>query len=257
MSIVVANRLPAEGVKSIIHLVSLEGRYKQNGADFVFDFDGYGEAIPLVSLHNWSFTALTEKETFRHILLHLNHEFLFSLDAQQLPAEPSIDHLRNSFLTGGNPLSSQALVADVAVKEARDKDHCYYVGKQGALYNAAGRRVAAGNGIIPANKDQFATWFPGLRLHSKTATYANVTARQLWVGDGDKLYFVSEDPVSYTHLDVYKRQTKRVVSGQWPVTSQRRRGSHAQQMRGRRMRGRRLRRQLRRHPSRPWSHLSR
>lgn len=196
MSIVVANRLPAEGVKSIIHLVSLEGRYKQNGADFVFDFDGYGEAIPLVSLHNWSFTALTEKETFRHILLHLNHEFLFSLDAQQLPAEPSIDHLRNSFLTGGNPLSSQALVADVAVKEARDKDHCYYVGKRGALYNAAGRRVAAGNGIIPANKDQFATWFPGLRLHSKTATYANVTARQLWVGDGDKLYFVSEDPVS-------------------------------------------------------------
>ena len=86
-AIVVANRFPQQGVKSIIHLVSLESRYKLQGDDSVFDFDGYDDAVPFVSLYNWSFTALTEKETFRHILLSLNHTFLFGMDADHIPVE--------------------------------------------------------------------------------------------------------------------------------------------------------------------------
>lgn len=195
-AIVVANRLPKEGVKSIIHLVSLEGRYKQEGNDFVFDFDNDAGAVALVTLYNWSFTALTEKETFRHILLHLNHQFLFGIDADSLAGELTLDSLRSGFLAGRNPLSDQAQIVDVAKKELRDKDHCYYVGEQGAVYNAAGRKVADGTGAIPVDKDAASAQIPDHRLHQSTAEYLDATTRQLWVADGSKQYFVSEDPLS-------------------------------------------------------------
>ncbi len=195
-AIVVANRLPAEGVKSIIHLVSLEGRYKQESDDFIFDFEGYDDAVPLLSLYNWSFTALTERETFRHILLYLNHQFLFGINGDSLPGELTIDSLRSGFLAGRNPLGAQAQIVDVAKKELRDKDHCHYVGEQGAFYNLAGRKVADGNGTIPADKDAASAQIPDHRLHQSTAVYLDATTRQLWVADGSKQYFVSEDPLS-------------------------------------------------------------
>lgn len=195
-AIVVANRLPKEGVRSVIHLVSLEGRYKQDGSDFVFDFDNYADAVPLVSLYNWSVTALTEKETFRHILLHLNHQFLFGIDVETCSRELAIDDLRSGFLVGCNPLSAQAQMVDTAKKVLRDKDHCYYVGEQGAIYNVAGRKVADGNGAIPADKDAASAQIPDYRLHQGTAEYLDVTTRQLWLVDRSKQYFVSEDPLS-------------------------------------------------------------
>lgn len=192
-AIVVANRLPREGVKSIIHLVSLENRYKAQGDDFVFDFGGYGEAVPLVSLYDWSFTALTEKETFRHILLHLNNEFLFGIDSGPLPSRPDIAALRSGFSAGRRPLGEGATVVDSAVKELRDKDHIYYFGAQGDIYTAAGRRVARGTGAPPEGKDAAAARIPGTRLHAKSTQYGDAKARQLWIRDGDTSYFASED----------------------------------------------------------------
>jgi hypothetical protein len=52
-AVVVGNRLPAKGVRSTVHLVSLEGRYP-NGT---FDV-GTGKTISLISLKSWSFTCL-------------------------------------------------------------------------------------------------------------------------------------------------------------------------------------------------------
>lgn len=196
-ALVVANRLPKPGVKSVIHLVSLEGRYQPDGGDFAFDFDGYGEVAPLVSLYSWSFTALTEKETFRHIVLYLNHAFLFGIDAAPSPAaDLTVDALRGGFAAGRNLLSSQAKLVDRAVKELRDKDHTYFVSAGGAVYDAAGRKIADGNGHIPADGDAAAALIPGHRLHQQTATYGEPSARQLWIVDDQKLYFVSEDPLT-------------------------------------------------------------
>jgi hypothetical protein len=53
-AVVVGNRLPAKGVRSTVHLVSLEGRYP-NGKTFDA---GSGPTVALVSLKSWSFACL-------------------------------------------------------------------------------------------------------------------------------------------------------------------------------------------------------
>lgn len=186
-ALVVANRLPRSGVKSVVHLVSLEGRYKPDGHDFAFDFGGYGDAVPLVSLFSWSFTVLTEKETFRHLVLSLNHTFLFGINAGALPADLSVDALRGGFAAGRSPLSSGATIVDRAAKELRDKDHRYTVGQSGAVYDAAGRQLAAGNGRPPDQLADAAALIPDHRLHQQTATYGDASSRQLWIADGGQI----------------------------------------------------------------------
>ena len=192
-AVVVANRLPQPGVKSIIHLVSLEDRYTKNGTEFTFDFEGYSDAVPLVSLHSWQFSALTEKETFRHILLHLNHQFLFGINTDQLPTTLTIDSLKSGFLAGRHPLGHQAEILDTAVNELQDKDHHYFIGSEGAVYNAAGRLLTEGTGSPPADKNSAISLIPDHRLHEDSAKYSDVTARHLWIADAHKQYFVSED----------------------------------------------------------------
>lgn len=191
-AIVVANRLPKEGTKSVIHLVSLEGRYKEEDGKFVFDFGDYDDAVPLVSLHHWSFTSLTEKETFRHILLHLNHPFLFGVNREGLPKTLTVEALKSGFLASRYPLSDQAKIVDQAIKELRDKDHCYYFGQSGAIYNAGGKKIADGNGSVPNDQAAATGLIPGHRLH-ETSTFGEVTAPQLWIKDGNRLYYLSED----------------------------------------------------------------
>ncbi|SFD86850.1 hypothetical protein SAMN05518672_103600 [Chitinophaga sp. CF118] len=53
-AVVFSNRLPAQGVRSTMHLVSVEGRYNANG----FDFSGNGNLFRLVSLKSWEFYTL-------------------------------------------------------------------------------------------------------------------------------------------------------------------------------------------------------
>lgn len=71
-AILLGNRLPAQGVTSTVHLVSLEGRYS-NGS---FDFQGAGDndQVRLVSLNNWSFSCVDEKQSFKGLLLNLNRQ---------------------------------------------------------------------------------------------------------------------------------------------------------------------------------------
>lgn len=78
-SVVVANRLPGSNGKSIVHLVSLESRYKVNpdtttGSEFVFDFQtaSGSDQIRMVSLYHWSFTSLAPAFDFASILAAVN-----------------------------------------------------------------------------------------------------------------------------------------------------------------------------------------
>ena len=70
-STVVCSRLPQPNGKSYVHLVSMEGRYKDDGE---FDFQGAGDEdlIRFVSLANWSFACVDPKQTFTEILKNLN-----------------------------------------------------------------------------------------------------------------------------------------------------------------------------------------
>lgn len=195
-AIVVASRLPEEGKKSIIHLISLEKRFKKDGDAYILDTDGFHEMIPVVSLHSWNFTALSEKETFRHILLHLNHEFLFGMNVGEMEAEPDLDHLRPGFVSGKYRLSDDAKVQDRAKKTLRDKDHCFYFGGKGAIYNAAGRKIGDENGSVPDSEEAALDRLKEYKLHKNSVSFADCDSRQVWVEDGNKHYFASEDPVS-------------------------------------------------------------
>ena len=71
-AVLIGNRLPARSDTSTVHLVSLEGRYANNsfndqGADA-------NDLIRLVSLKSWSFSCIDEKQSFKGLLLNLNHK---------------------------------------------------------------------------------------------------------------------------------------------------------------------------------------
>lgn len=72
LAVIICNRLPQKSGRSIVHLVSLEGRYNNNG----FDFQGArdNDKIRLVSLKSWSFSCIDEKQSFQGLLTHLNRE---------------------------------------------------------------------------------------------------------------------------------------------------------------------------------------
>ncbi|MDB9389651.1 hypothetical protein [Microcystis aeruginosa] len=72
LAVIICNRLPKKNGRSIVHLVSLEGRYNNNG----FDFKGAvnNDNIRLVSLKSWSFSCVDEKQNFQGLLTHLNRE---------------------------------------------------------------------------------------------------------------------------------------------------------------------------------------
>ncbi len=74
-SVVVANRLPALGSTTTVHLVSLEGMntYLPQGDDYTPSDDlSDKEHVRLASLYKWQFTAAKLKETFAEYLLNLN-----------------------------------------------------------------------------------------------------------------------------------------------------------------------------------------
>ncbi len=60
LAVIMANRLPKEGSGSIVHLVSVEERYKKNGS-FNYSTNRKSDYIRLVSLKNWSFACLSDE----------------------------------------------------------------------------------------------------------------------------------------------------------------------------------------------------
>jgi len=94
-SVIICNRLPKPKGTSVVHLVSLERRYK----DKVFDFQDAGENdyIRLISLKSWSFACIEEKHTFKKLLKNLNQ----SPSTLRLPGS---SHTENYLKMGYVPL---------------------------------------------------------------------------------------------------------------------------------------------------------
>jgi hypothetical protein len=71
-AVIVGSQSPQRGRASIVHLVSLEGRYLESGK---FDYQGYTEdntpPIRLLSIYSWRFACLDEQQNFTNLLLNL------------------------------------------------------------------------------------------------------------------------------------------------------------------------------------------
>jgi hypothetical protein len=72
MAVVIGNRLPRAGSTCTVHLVSLEGRYNDEGLDD--QGAGDDDLIRLVSLNSWGFACVDEQQSFKGLLLNLNRE---------------------------------------------------------------------------------------------------------------------------------------------------------------------------------------
>lgn len=108
VAIVVTNRLPKRGGKSIAHLVSLEGRFKksEDGKDFQFDFASLqpDDLVPLVSLTSWTFFCEAEHPSFMGILANLAHDDISATERQlklPLPEVPNGSELAANYLSNG------------------------------------------------------------------------------------------------------------------------------------------------------------
>lgn len=62
-AVVIANRLPAPGVSSTVHLVSVEGRYGAAGFDL-----GTSGPVRLVTLASWRFSCLSKEHDFPYLV---------------------------------------------------------------------------------------------------------------------------------------------------------------------------------------------
>ena len=85
LAVIIGNRIPKLGSVSCVHLVSVEGRYKYEGDQLVFDHQGAqeGDSIRLVSLKSWRFTCANERHNFTGLLRHLDRSSALRIPASE------------------------------------------------------------------------------------------------------------------------------------------------------------------------------
>lgn len=144
-AVIIANRLPKSGEDCIVHLVSMENRYDENG----FQFYGAGpeDPVPLISLHSWRFASASRKHTFRGLLLHLNQVPIFRVPvSEELAEELNTNRggvasaIRTLFQEAGHPISEGGNTDnyDRARLEVILKDHHLLISNSGKVYDQAG-----------------------------------------------------------------------------------------------------------------------
>jgi hypothetical protein len=103
-AVVMGSRLPKPGSINCVHLVSVEGRYKYEGDQLVFDQQGAqdGDLIRLVSLKSWRFTGADKNNSFAELLKHLDHSSSLRLTIpKDTGADPSVTKVAERYLRMG------------------------------------------------------------------------------------------------------------------------------------------------------------
>jgi hypothetical protein len=202
LAVIIGNRLPEPGQLSVVHLVSLEGRYQNNA----FDDRQSGDTIRLISLTSWRFACVTQKQSFKGLLLHLNRPLVFNapatsatqaaLNQAQIP-----DDLRQAFTESKHPLTEQASVADRSAWQISDSSRRYLISANEAnpkIYNQAGTFLfEAGLSIANLEPVQIlATLKPVFETRQHALSDQATIAAQnghWWLQDGNQHYFIGDE----------------------------------------------------------------
>lgn len=203
-AVLICNRLPQAGHASLVHLVSLEGRYQANAEEL--DLRKAGNVVRLISLKSWRFTCLSAKQSFKAMLMHLNHQLVCSVsESTALQASLSRgeipNDLRAAFTASKHELSNSAHVNDHSRFEIRDRGRHYFIGGQGTsvnVYDQAGRflfnfmvsqDLAAGQSVPPDLAAIFARSNFPLAANAKLGAESN----HWWLAEGHKVYFMAPE----------------------------------------------------------------
>jgi hypothetical protein len=152
LAIIIGNRLPTSGGMNTVHLVSLEGRYKNGNGNIVFDAQNTSDndLIRLVSLKSWRFACIDSQQSFKGLLMHLNHQLLFNIKNIQInnsgsnkisdilnqPTIPNI--LIAAFQQSKHPLSEGASL-EYGKWKITDQNRIYLISNNKNVYNQAGK----------------------------------------------------------------------------------------------------------------------
>ena len=214
-AVIIGNRLPKPGALSIVHLVSLEHRYK--GDQFNYQGTKPSDLIRLVSLKSWRFACVSAKQSFRGLLTHLNHQLLFHLPERvALPLLKTLndnknpDDIRSAFALSGRPL----LDATVTVSEhsqwriTKAGNRSYLVSEKLNVFNQAGKqlfkldtrptlqKLSDQKGIIEKFRDAKHV------LNEKAKIEELAQADHWWIKDASNQYFVSQEKKSLSVYDL-------------------------------------------------------
>ncbi|NES92992.1 hypothetical protein, partial [Okeania sp. SIO2B9] len=94
---IISNRLPEPNGMSMVYLVSIEGRYTEEGFDYPPEA-GDEDLIRFVSLANWNFNCIDPEQSFTQLLQRLNRN-PYTLRLPENKNEQAENYLANSYIT--------------------------------------------------------------------------------------------------------------------------------------------------------------
>jgi hypothetical protein len=141
VAVIIGNRLPQPGQMSTVHLVSLEGCYPPEGNEFIYST---GNTVPLVSLTSWRFACVDRRQSFKALLMHLNHQLLFNIQDDGISAAlnqgQALEALKQA-LTQSNHSLAGAITVDRVQWKITDKTRTYLISNTFNVYNQAGKNL--------------------------------------------------------------------------------------------------------------------
>ncbi len=93
---IISNRLPEPNGMSMLYLVSIEGRYTEQGFDYLKAEDE--DLIRFVSLANWNFNCIDPEQSFTQLLQRLNRN-PYTLRLPKTENKHADEYLVNSYIT--------------------------------------------------------------------------------------------------------------------------------------------------------------
>ena len=215
VAVLIGNRLPKPGGLSIVHLVSLESRYKGN--EFNYQAAGHSDLIRLVSLKSWRFACVSAKHSFKGLLTHLNHQLLFHFPdkvtdplLQKLFHNQIPNEIRSAFALSARPLlEATVTVSEYSQWRIADIGSRYYlVSNKFNVFNQAGKQVLKlDNGPSQQKLSEQTSLVDQFKrakhaLHEKATIEKQVQADHWWIEDGRNQYFISQEKKSLSVYDL-------------------------------------------------------
>jgi hypothetical protein len=198
VAVIIGNRLPKAGKLSTVHLVSLEGRYPATG-DFAYPTTG--DKVRLVSLTSWRFACVDRRQSFKGLLMHLNHQLLFNIKddgiSPALNQKQITDALKQAFAQSEHPLEKSVTVDRVQWK-ITDNTRYYLISNALNVYNQAGKKLfkLTATPVIPIDPTLKGTFQEENHRLSDEAKIYNSKQDHWWINtnqysilqDADRLY---------------------------------------------------------------------
>lgn len=216
VAVIIGNRLPKSGGMNTVHLVVLEGRYSQTDGQFFLSGE---DRVRLVSLTSWRFACVDRQQNFKTLLMHLNHQLLFSIEDNGIRSELNRGQVLNTDLKQAFAKSHHPLAASVRVDRVRwkiaDDTRLFLISNMLNVYNQAGKYLFHLGNVTPTDSIDAALqrkFTESAHSLSKRAAIAELDDSQRsywWINTYQYVLIHDAQRLSVYHLDPDSSSTLR------------------------------------------------